>query len=1192
MGRAPSICVVITTFDRPDGCFRLLQDILKEKESSNINVRIYDDHSAADYRHITRLARQHGWNLWRARLNHGKHNWWQLINRIFHDLKTVPFDYCYFLQDDIRLCKDFFRRTTHLWDSLKDPQEAGTLFLLRDEARQDTGHRSWTQFRGKEIPGKGVERIGWVDFASFMCTRLMFETLDWKVEAIPKTRWRKRPLLSSGVGQQLSQRLVSQVHMYRTMQSWVLHMHEVSVMHPEERQRTPMNTVNFIDGPQPGFPIQPPREMVTASLATIPDRVQTLQRTVTRLLPQVDHLNVYLNGHDTIPPFLKHPKITTAWSKTTKFGDRGDAGKFYWADDIHGYHFVCDDDILYPPDFVKRMVASVERYRRKVVVGVHGVNITEPFQDFYTSRSVLHFAHALTRDAPVLFLGTGCTCYHTDTIVVSRNDFKHPNMADVWLALLGQRQRVPFVCMSHQANWMVNDPKASQTNSIYHASKRGSTSRGRPDFRNTRAVQTQVVRDNAPWVVRTARGQTAKVFLTPSTTAAPTSIPSGAASPPPMPEVLSRPQRAAFLVPTTHRPELLAAVLRSLQGQEDVPPGWHIEILVSGHPTDPGRLLAALIGGRYIPTGSPNVGAKLNAMLPHTDAELLMLADDDDLQSPWRAKEAIEAYMGGADMTASSVIHFLEVATGNVARWAGRAEMVGTTVSVSAAVVRQIGGWADIPRGKDTPFWRQAKRTKTHFKFVDLADRLGDTTIALQHAQNIWPRTFPEEGVGAKKGAFRILGKGPVAKMPLPDGLQSIVNALMGVEDIPGAIGGACLLCGFSGPFLDVGGGQDEKCSRCGSLQRHRSQWALLREHSLINNIQVLHVGPDECIAKQFRPAAQEYVALDIDPKAKPDKVADLRDLPIKRGAFNLVLVSRVLEDIHEIGTALWEIFRVLVPGGYALLDVNAKQGDTTRTPGKGGQVWRPGEDWVEFYRAAGFDILINHTKGLVLCRKPETVQHRIEHSTLVFPKDDPIGHIVEASRTFHDVEILNAIQAYRLRGTYIDVGAHCGNSTVFFACRCPSTKVVAIEPFGLHFDCLERALATNTLTAKVESYRVAVHPTEKQMGVVPGLDPETGMLRTDTGRSTLVTVPATTIDALAGTRKVAVLKIDGVATWGCVEALKSGMRTIKTHKPLIAIRLAAQPEQQHVRGLLTKLGYGFMGSHGKDFWLWKHGGA
>ena len=241
--------------------------------------------------------------------------------------------------------------------------------------------------------------------------------------------------------------------------------------------------------------------MITASLATIPGRRASLQATVSNLLPQVDRLNVYMNatpaveGADPDPEFLKHPKITVAKSGETEFGDRGDAGKFYWADEVEGIHIITDDDMVHPPDFVQQLVAGLNRWEGRAVVGYHGVLLLEPFRAYYDRgcRKVYHFGQYLEDDMPVHVVASGSLCYHTDAIEVSREDFRKANMADIWMALLGQQQHVPFMVLKKLRGWLKDD-EDTREESIYAAShnQRGT-------WMDSADHQTTAVKSFTPW---------------------------------------------------------------------------------------------------------------------------------------------------------------------------------------------------------------------------------------------------------------------------------------------------------------------------------------------------------------------------------------------------------------------------------------------------------------------------------------------------------------------------------------------------------------------------------------------------------------------------------------------------------------------------------------------------------------------
>jgi hypothetical protein len=197
-------------------------------------------------------------------------------------------------------------------------------------------------------------------------------------------------------------------------------------------------------------------------IATIPQREAALREVVDSLATQCGQIRVYLNGHEHVPKFLSGSRFMVARSQD--FGDRGDAGKFFW-NDLNGFVFTCDDDIRYPSDYVASMTDAVERYRRSSIMGVHAATFVNPISSYYRCRKVLHFQSLLDKDTRVHVVGTGTACFHSSCIQVRHSDFKAKNMADVWLAILAKQQGVPMFAVARPEKWLTEIPL--QGESIY-----------------------------------------------------------------------------------------------------------------------------------------------------------------------------------------------------------------------------------------------------------------------------------------------------------------------------------------------------------------------------------------------------------------------------------------------------------------------------------------------------------------------------------------------------------------------------------------------------------------------------------------------------------------------------------------------------------------------------------------------------
>ena len=75
---------------------------------------------------------------------------------------------------------------------------------------------------------------------------------------------------------------------------------------------------------------------------------------------------------------------------------------------------------------------------------------------------------------------------------------------------------------------------------------------------------------------------------------------------------------------------------------------------------------------------------------------------------------------------------------------------------------------------------------------------------------------------------------------------------------------------------------------------------------------------------------------------------------------------------------------------------------------------------------------------------------------------DDHIGNQIARRQTFYELELLEAIQALNVQGTYVDVGANIGNHSIYFAKACKSSRVYSFEPNVDVFECLVSNIRKN----------------------------------------------------------------------------------------------------------------------------------
>lgn len=133
----------------------------------------------------------------------------------------------------------------------------------------------------------------------------------------------------------------------------------------------------------------------------------------------------------------------------------------------------------------------------------------------------------------------------------------------------------------------------------------------------------------------------------------------------------------------------------------------------------------------------------------------------------------------------------------------------------------------------------------------------------------------------------------------------------------------ACPLCG--GRFRRMrtaGGRRHAQCPGCGSRERHRVMWLFLaRETDILSGrCRVLHFAPERSIRVRLGALENvDYVTGDLAPGAADEQI-DITAIAKPDESFDIVLVSHVLEHVADDGQAMSEMFRVLRPGGCAIL--------------------------------------------------------------------------------------------------------------------------------------------------------------------------------------------------------------------------------------------------------------------------------
>lgn len=108
------------------------------------------------------------------------------------------------------------------------------------------------------------------------------------------------------------------------------------------------------------------------------------------------------------------------------------------------------------------------------------------------------------------------------------------------------------------------------------------------------------------------------------------------------------------------------------------------------------------------------------------------------------------------------------------------------------------------------------------------------------------------------------------------------------------------------------------------SLERHRLLWLYLKNETdfFSRKYKMLHFAPEQAFYKRFKKMENlDYTTTDLN-SPLADVKADICYLPFADGAFDIIFCNHVLEHIPNDQKAMQELYRVLKPGGWAVLQI------------------------------------------------------------------------------------------------------------------------------------------------------------------------------------------------------------------------------------------------------------------------------
>ena len=182
-----------------------------------------------------------------------------------------------------------------------------------------------------------------------------------------------------------------------------------------------------------------PMEVVIA-IATMPGREKFLAKTIKSLAGQCDQLRIYDNGKRDI--------------------DLTDNGKFFFLKEYKEpvYYLTCDDDIIYPKDYVDTMKKAIDRTNG--IVTHHGRILTAPVKSYYRGRHKTFRCNGwVNKEKQIHVGGSGVMGWRTDIFnPINIYESENQRMSDLVIALEAAKQGIKITILEHPVNYVIVQP--------------------------------------------------------------------------------------------------------------------------------------------------------------------------------------------------------------------------------------------------------------------------------------------------------------------------------------------------------------------------------------------------------------------------------------------------------------------------------------------------------------------------------------------------------------------------------------------------------------------------------------------------------------------------------------------------------------------------------------------------------------
>jgi len=170
-------------------------------------------------------------------------------------------------------------------------------------------------------------------------------------------------------------------------------------------------------------------------MATTPQRKEFAEVAIQSLQPQVDEIRLFINDKE----------------------DYTDNAKFRWLSDYDDpiFYFSCDDDIIYPSDYVKRTLYAIDKHH--CIATYHGRRLKGLDLNYYKSHEGFSCLNDVDKDEIIDVAGTGVTAFRTDYFnptEIYKSEYK--KMCDLVFSLEAKKQNKQITVINHRRGWLTD----------------------------------------------------------------------------------------------------------------------------------------------------------------------------------------------------------------------------------------------------------------------------------------------------------------------------------------------------------------------------------------------------------------------------------------------------------------------------------------------------------------------------------------------------------------------------------------------------------------------------------------------------------------------------------------------------------------------------------------------------------------